>query len=105
MTMRRNHYKPPAPPHLAWTTGTEASFDLPVLCGRRFWGAATDKLEQVDCKACLKIIDAARKKMETEEAQRLEEQRRSEQQAEQLAVAFNASARLSRIFRPRIGQA
>ena len=101
MTLRRNHYKPRGEQKVTeenWIDLLQASFAAPALCGRRGWGAATDKLEDVDCKSCLRLINEARRE--------LEHRRARWREAEQANLElFQKAAYVTRIFRPRRGQA
>jgi len=104
--MRRNHYKPNDGEPLTeenWVTKAELEFVTPVLCGRRNWSAATDKLEHVDCKACLRIIDEAQKRFAAACEQRRLENEQLEARKAELDMAFQQSALVARVFRPRPG--
>jgi len=104
--MRRNHYKPNDGEPLTeenWSQKAELEFITPVLCGRRNWSAATDKLEHVDCKACLRIIDEAQKRFEAAREQRRLEHEQVEARKAELDMAFQRSAMVARVFRPRPG--
>ena len=105
--MRRNHYKPNDGEPLTeenWSQKAELEFIItPVLCGRRNWSAATDKLEHVDCKACLRIIDEAQKRFEAAREQRRLEHEQVEARKAELDMALLRSAMVARVFRPRPG--
>jgi len=104
--MRRNHYKPNDGELLTesnWAHKAELEFITPVLCGRRNWSAATDKLEHVDCKACLRIIDEAQKRFEAARQLRQREAEALEARKAELDVAFQQSWWVARVFRPRPG--
>ena len=108
MSRRRNHYKPNDGVPLTesnWARQAELEFITPVLCGRRDWSAATDKLEHVDCKACLRIIDEAQRRFEAAREERRLENERLEARKAEMNVAFQKSALIARVFRPRAGQA